>query len=134
MSKINNAFFTISGLQWLTGFARRFAYNAGATDAYLTSRKFANFVSRGGSSSSAKYANFVRDLDRYGITVNDALKIGSEKSFSNAIKKKVGKINLNDAGIAAANRDAIIPQVSNRLLFIDGSVFILDNGEVCSNK
>ena len=117
MSKINNAFFTISGLQWLTGFARRFAYNAGATDAYLTSRKFANFVSRGGSSSSAKYANFVRDLDRYGITVNDALKIGSEKSFSNAIKKKVGKINLNDAGIAAANRDAIIPQVSNRLLF-----------------
>ena len=75
MSKINNAFFTISGLQWLTGYARRFAYNAGASDAYITSRKLARFVANGGKINSNKGSNFVKDLERYGISVTDALKI-----------------------------------------------------------
>ena len=117
MSKVNNAFFTISGLQWLTGYARRFAYNAGASDAYITSRKLARFVANGGKINSNKGSNFVKDLERYGISVTDALKIGRNSSFDDAIKTRIGKLNLNDAGIAAANRDAIIPQVSNRLLF-----------------
>ena len=116
MRAINNAFFSISGLQWLTGFARRFAYNAGANDAYITARKLSNYVSRGNSISSPKAAKFIRDLERYGITAKDALNIGT-KSYKDAINTAVGKKNLNDAGILAANRDAIIPQVSNRLLF-----------------
>ena len=117
LSKINNAFFTISGLQWLTGFARRFAYNAGASDAFITARKFTNYVSRGGKVTSNKGSNFVKDLDRYGISITDALKIGKFSSLDAAAKTRIGKINLNDAGILAANRDAIIPQASNRLIF-----------------
>src|SRR6056300_1464707 len=117
LAKTNNLFFKLSGLEWITGFARRFAYNAGATDAYLTSRKLANFVNKGGKLNSSKAANFVKDLERYGITVKDALRIGSNESFDVASKTSIGKKNLNDAGILAANRDAIIPQVSNRLLF-----------------
>jgi len=117
LTAANNLFFRISGLEWITGFARRFAYNAGATDAFITSRKLANFVSKGGKLNSNKAAGFIKDLERYGITAQDALRIGSNKSFDAAAKTSVGKKNLNDAGILAANRDAIIPQVSNRLLF-----------------
>jgi len=117
LTAANNFFFRISGLEWITGFARRFAYNAGATDAFITSRKLANFVSKGGKLNSNKAAGFIKDLERYGITAQDALRIGSNKSFDAAAKTSVGKKNLNDAGILAANRDAIIPQVSNRLLF-----------------
>ena len=117
LTKTNNLFFKLSGLEWITGFARRFAYNAGATDAFITSRKLANFVSKGGKLNSNKAAGFIKDLERYGITAQDALRIGSNKSFDAAAKTSVGKKNLNDAGILAANRDAIIPQVSNRLLF-----------------
>jgi GH24 family phage-related lysozyme (muramidase) len=116
LTKANNIFFKISGLEWLTGFARRFAYNAGAIDAYTTSNKLAKFVSAGGKINSSKGANFVKDLERYGISLKDALKIGSN-SYDEAVKTTIGKKNLNDAGILAANRDAIIPQVSNRLLF-----------------
>ena len=112
----NNFFFKISGLQWLTGFARRFAYNAGAADAYITSQKLAKYVSAGNKINSSKGSKLVRDLDRYGISIKDALRIGST-SFDDAVKTSVGKKNLNDAAILAANRDAIIPQVSNRLLF-----------------
>jgi len=112
----NNFFFRISGLEWLTGFARRFAYNAGANDAYITSRKLAKYVSAGNKLTSSKGSKLIRDLDRFGITAKDALKIGSD-SFEDAVKTSLGKKNLNDAGILASNRDAIIPQVSNRLLF-----------------
>ena len=100
----------------MTGFARRFAYNAGANDAYITARKLAKYVSRGNSINSSKASGFIKDLERYGITAKDALNIGT-KSFKDAVNTSIGKKNLNDAGILAANRDAIIPQVSNRLLF-----------------
>jgi len=117
LTAVNNLFFKISGLEWITGFARRFAYNAGASDAYVTSRNFANFVSKGGKINSSKGARYVKDLERYGISIKDSLRIGSNESFDKAAKTSIGKQNLNNAGILAANRDAIIPQVSNRLLF-----------------
>ena len=116
LTQLNNAFFKLSGLEWLTGFARRFAYNAGAVDAYTTSNKLAKFLSAGGKLNSNKGSNLVKDLERTGITVKDAIRIGST-SYDDAIKTSLGKKNLNEAGISSANRDAIIPQVSNRLLF-----------------
>ena len=117
MSKLNTAFFRVSGLEWLTGFARRFAYNAGANDAFISAQKLARYVSKGNKLTSSKGAKFVADLERYGISATDALKLGANKSFNDAAKTKLGKQLLNDAGIQASNRDAIIPQVSNRLLF-----------------
>ena len=39
------------------------------------------------------------------------------KNYDDAIKDSVSKNYLNKAGINGANRDALIPQVDNRLLF-----------------
>tara|TARA_E500000318_G_scaffold25330_1_gene25334 strand:- start:238 stop:4473 length:4236 start_codon:yes stop_codon:yes gene_type:complete len=117
MRAANNLFFRVSGLEWLTGFARRFAYNAGANDAFISAKKLANYVNKGNKINSSKGVKLVADLDRYGITATDGLKLGVNKNFNDAAKTKLGKQLLNDAGIQASNRDAIIPQVSNRLLF-----------------
>jgi GH24 family phage-related lysozyme (muramidase) len=115
--KLNELGFKAMGLQWLTGFARRYAYNTGAVDAYTSARKLATYASRGNSLSSTKGLKLVQDVSKYGINTTDALKLGKEISYDAAKKSKIGKKVLNDAGIIASNRDALIPQVSNRLLF-----------------
>ena len=114
---INEFGFKAMGLQWLTGFARRFSYNAGAADVYTTSRKLAKYISAGGKMDSRKGLNFIRDLERYGISGTDGLRIGKFTTFQKAIDNKNAVKFLNEAGIAGANRDALIPQASNRLLF-----------------
>ena len=48
---VNNLAFKGLGLEWLTGYARRFAYNAGASDAYLLSRQYVKAVSKNGANS-----------------------------------------------------------------------------------
>ncbi len=53
----------------------------------------------------------------YNIEANQALQIGKFKNYDDAIKDSVSKNYLNKAGINGANRDALIPQVDNRLLF-----------------
>ena len=113
----NEIGFKYMGLQWLTGFARRYAYNTAAIDAYTSSRKLAVFVSQNNSLSSGKGLRLIQDVNKYGIDLKDALKLGKINKYDEAIKTKLGKNILNDAGISGANRDALIPQVSNRLLF-----------------
>ena len=105
------------GLQWLTGFARRYAYNVGAVDAYASASKLAKYVQAGNSLSSAKGIRLTNDVGKYGINTTDALRIGRSNTFEDALKNKANKDLLNNAGITASNRDALIPQVSNRLLF-----------------
>ena len=39
-AKVNNIMFKALGLQWLTGYARRFAYNTAAADAFYLSKDF----------------------------------------------------------------------------------------------
>ena len=114
---INEKGFKILGLQWLTGFARRYAYNVGTVDALVSAQKVARFVSKGNSLNSAKGLRLTDDLSRYGIQVKDALKLGRFTNLDNALKNKSAKTLLERAGITASNRDALIPQVSNRLLF-----------------
>jgi hypothetical protein len=119
LRKVNEFGFKIMGLQWLTGLARRYAYNVGAVDAYTSANKLAKFVSANGkrSLSSKKGLKLVRDLNRYSINVQDALRVGSFNTFDDAIANKTGSKILNQSGILASNRDALIPQVQNRLLF-----------------
>jgi hypothetical protein len=119
LRKVNEWGFKIMGLQWLTGLARRYAYNVGAVDAYTSANKLAKFVSANGnkSLSSGKGLKLVRDLNRYSIDVQDGLKLGSFSSFDEAVANKAVNKVLNQSGILAANRDALIPQVQNRLLF-----------------
>ena len=44
----NNLAFKLLGLQWLTGYARRFAYNSGTIDAYLLSKRYVTAVNKVG--------------------------------------------------------------------------------------
>jgi len=109
--------FKYLGLQWLTGLARRYAYNVGAVDAYTSANKLAKFVSANNSLSSSKGLKLVRDINRYSLNVEDALKLGKFNTFDDALANKTGNKLLNETGIIASNRDALVPQVQNRLLF-----------------
>jgi flagellum-specific peptidoglycan hydrolase FlgJ len=117
--KINEFGFNIMGLSWLTGLARRYAYNVGTVDAYLSSNKLAKFISANGTKglSSSKGLRLTRDINKYGLDVQDALRVGRFSSFDEAVANKGARKILNQTGILAANRDALIPQVQNRLLF-----------------
>jgi len=117
--KINEFGFNVMGLSWLTGLARRYAYNVGTVDAYLSSNKLAKFISANGTKglSSSKGLRLTRDINKYGLDVQDALKVGRFSSFDEAVANKGARKVLNQTGILAANRDALIPQVQNRLLF-----------------
>ncbi len=116
--RLNNFFFKALGLQWLTGYARRFAYNTGAADAYYLSRQLYNIVNKGAGINSNKARKVITFLEKgYGINSAKALRIGESKSFNDAIKIANSKKLLEQAGITTSNRDALIPQVSNRLLF-----------------
>tara|TARA_Y100000034_G_scaffold56175_1_gene68861 strand:+ start:2649 stop:7001 length:4353 start_codon:yes stop_codon:yes gene_type:complete len=111
--------FKIMGLQWLTGLARRYAYNVGAVDAFVSSQKLAKFVSANGakSLSSSKGLRLVQNINRYNMNVQEALTLGAFKNFDDAVANKAANKVLNQSGILASNRDALIPQHSNRLLF-----------------
>ena len=115
--KLNNLFFKGVGLEWLTGYARRFAYNTGTSDAYGLSKQLANLVNRGVSLNSNKAQRVINFLQKYGINSRQALQIGEAKTFNDAVKVGANKKLLEQAGIITANRDALLPQVSNRLLF-----------------
>ena len=110
----NSMAFKGLGLEWLTGYARRFAYNAGSADVFNLSRqlyKLKNINSKTGYRLQKELYN------TYGITKNQALSIGKHNNFKSAATDKNAFANLNKAGMEASNRDAIIPQVHNRLLF-----------------
>jgi uncharacterized FlgJ-related protein len=113
----NNLFFKGLGLQWLTGYARRFAYNTGTADAYYLSKQLYNIVNKGAGINSNKAQRVINFLQKYGINSRQGLQIGEVKSFNDTIKISANKKLLEQAGIITANRDALIPQVSNRLLF-----------------
>ena len=114
---VNNIMFKALGLQWLTGYARRFAYNVGVSDAYYLSKTLKKLTARGlENSGKAKRIKFFLN-NNYEITTRQALQLGSAKNFDDAILNKLNKKAINDAGVKAANRDSLIPQADNRLLF-----------------
>ncbi len=116
-AKVNNIMFKALGLQWLTGYARRFAYNTAAADAFYLSQRLSKLAKNNnlGKREAKQIVYFLEN--NYGIKTNQALKIAQSKNFDEAIKITTNKNSLNQAGIIGANRDALIPQVSNRLLF-----------------
>ena len=109
--------FKALGLQWLTGYARRFAYNTASADAFYLSKTLNKLAAKNnlGSRQGKQTIYFLEN--NYGIKTQQALKIGQSKNIDDAILNATDKKALNQAGIIGANRDALIPQVSNRLLF-----------------
>jgi len=115
--KVNNIMFKALGLQWLTGYARRFAYNTAAADAYYLSKTLNKLATKGNlEKRQAKQITYFLE-NNYGIKAKQALQIGKFKNLDEALKISSNKKSLNQAGIIGSNRDALIPQVSNRLLF-----------------
>ena len=114
----NNLAFKGLGLEWLTGYARRFAYNTGTADAFHLAKNYYKVVNGAKGAKSRAALLIERDLRKiYGLTKNEALTLGASKNFNTAIKNELNRKFLNQAGIISSNRDALIPQVSNRLLF-----------------
>ena len=115
---VNDKGFMLMGMTWLTGTARRFAYNVGVGDAYATARQLHNVVIKGGNSINSKKAlEILIHVDRLGMSSEQALKLGAIKSYDKAIATNLGKKVFNKSGLITANRDAILPQSGNRLLF-----------------
>ena len=113
----NNMAFKGLGLEWLTGYARRLAYNTGVADVMGLSRQLYK-VSNGGKNFNTKDAQQILvHLQKYGINKNQAMSIGKFKNWQSASKDKNALRFLNKGGWEAANRDALIPQPHNRLLF-----------------
>ena len=115
--KVNNIMFKALGLQWLTGYARRFAYNTAVADAHYLSKTLSKLSAKGNlDKRQAKQITYFLE-NNYGIKTNQALQIGKFKNLEDALKVTNNKRILNQTGVIGANRDALIPQVSNRLLF-----------------
>lgn len=115
---INKKVFQGIGLAWLTGNSRRFAYNTGAMDTWMQTRKLYKLMIKDGlAADNPKVINVYKWLDRLGIGMDDALKVGRFNTFDKSLENKLASNVLNEAGWLFANRDALIPQVSNRLLF-----------------
>jgi len=115
--KVNNIMFKALGLQWLTGYARRFAYNTAVADAHYLSKTLNKLASKGNlEKRQAKQIIYFLE-NNYGVKTNQALQIGKFKNLDDALKVSNNKKILNQTGVIGANRDALIPQVSNRLLF-----------------
>ena len=112
----NNIAFKALGLEWLTGYARRFAYNTAAIDAHLLARSYVKAVQRKGANSNSAL-KILEDLSKYNIKRNEALTIGRFNNLDDALKNNISNESLNAAGIIGSNRDALIPQFENRLLF-----------------
>ena len=112
----NNLAFKGLGLEWLTGYVRRFAYNAGVYDVFDLSRKLYK-VSNGGKNINKQANQILADLNLYGVNQTQALNIGRFNNLKSLSKNKSAFEIVNKAGFNATNRDALIPQVGNRLLF-----------------
>ena len=120
--KIGHAFndtgFMMMGMPWLTSVARRFAFNVGAGDAYSSSRQLFKLIKVGKHDINSRQAlELQKHLQRLTISVEEALEAGAYKNYKTAIQNKNVARILTKAGLTTSNRDAIIPQFSNRLLF-----------------
>ena len=112
INELNDKFFTVNGLRKITSVARRFAFHTGMEDAFRLSREFVN------TSSAGVKAKKLRRLTELGISDIDANAIGRYNSLDELLSKDAdlaGKLKI--VGHSAANRDAMIPNVGNRLLF-----------------
>jgi len=141
ISKTNQGFFKMIGLQNITSYARRFAYNSGAIDAYDTAVEFSKLNNKNiasiekktgkkwgefthkehvkllASSKATKKTEHLRKRMAYsGISPEDAKHIAQFKTFDAAFEGDVKHL-LNSAGFRAMERDAKIPTVGNRLLY-----------------
>ena len=132
IGKSNEFFFKAIGLEAITGIARRYAYNVGAVDAHKSAQRLIQRLrtSKVKSLDELRDASSLRDIkhlhevgaikfnaDRKILNADDVIAFGSAKNLNQAGKNESVRGLIQTVGNKAANRDAIIPTVGNRLLF-----------------
>ena len=138
IGKSNEKFFKLIGLEGVTNIARRYAYNVGAIDAHKTAQGLVKRLGLTNPNVRIKNINLnnVKDkklledilhLQKNGtlqinskgdiINLNDVVQFGRAKNVRAALENTKTANIIQRVGIKAADRDAIIPTVGNRLLF-----------------
>ena len=107
-AKGNEAFFRVIGLGKLTSYARRFAYNTGIENAFEIAQEAS---AKGMTQTVFNKAKALGLTDDYIQTLQKFKNV--DEAFDNAEGRKI----LNIAGVKASDRDALIPQIGNRLGF-----------------
>ncbi len=101
----NRNFFYLVGLKKVNQVARNWAYDVGVNRAFNISRK-------------KKFSKVdINEIESLGLNVDDIKNIAKYSNVEEAFEKQNARSTLDLAGRAAAERDAIVPNVSNRLLF-----------------
>lgn len=106
--KTNEIFFRGIGLAPLTSFARRYAYNAGVEEGF-------KFASKIGGRKIKKFE--LEKAKQLGLTTESIEELAKFKNVDEAFANDSTKEILNRLGIRQADRDALIPQLSNRRAF-----------------
>ena len=107
-TKANEVFFRTIQLGRLTSYARRFAYNTGIESAF----DIAQEVSKKGMNQT-----IFNKAKALGLSDDKIRVLQKFKTVDEAFDDEAGKNILNIAGVKASDRDALIPQVGNRLGF-----------------
>ncbi len=102
---VNEKFFKAIGLTKLTSYARKFAYNAGVERGFTV----ANKIAKGRSGTAVR-----NEANSLGISDEYAKTLSKFKSVEEAFEDADGNRILNMIGTKSADRDALIPQISNR--------------------
>tara|TARA_R100000655_G_scaffold57152_1_gene95427 strand:+ start:7500 stop:11213 length:3714 start_codon:yes stop_codon:yes gene_type:complete len=106
---VNKRFFQFVGLKTLNNVSRKFAYDVGVNRAFDMAKKF-----RGNKKLSKV---IITELEDMGLNVNDLRKIARYSTIEEAFDEKNARSVLDIAGRKVAERDVIVPNVGNRLLF-----------------
>lgn len=128
--KLNQGFFKLVGLEYITDLSRRFAFNAGAIDAHKSLLSLVKTIERGKFKSiddivtrkpeAVKHlmdSGVLKIKDGKVLNSDELINLGQFKTADDMLNSDAGKKFLIRAGNYAMNRDAIIPQIGNRLLF-----------------
>ena len=113
LAKIQELYFSAVGLKKITNVARNFAYDVGVSRAYTLAKKSK------GDRSNLKIKE-LRELEQFGLNAADSAdlkEILKHDTALDAFKDKKAQVFLDIAGRKAADRDAIIPLIGNRLVF-----------------
>ena len=106
-------FFTAIGLSRVTRFAREFAFDAGVYKVFSLSKK----LGKKGSFKNLSSSDVSAITNAGGMSEKGALFLSRFKTIDEAYGNSTAKRLLDRAGLRAADRDALIPQIGNRRLF-----------------
>ena len=109
----NRNFFYFVGLKKVNQMARNFAYDVGVNRAYDLSQKYLK---------KKRFSRVdIEEIKDLGLNVDDIKQISKYSNVEEAFEEKNARSILDIGGRKAAERDAIVPNVSNRLLFTNSN-------------